>query len=103
MLNLLNDGELRTSHKFSNLESIENLHLIQPRPQWVWVDSWNGDWRHLQSLENIKLLGYRVCLCSPEVHGRNSELELIKLQEIVRKELINVDAVCTKHPEKWVF
>ena len=103
MLTLLNSGESRTSHKYSNIESIENLHLIQPKPQWVWVDSWNGDWGHLQSLKDIKLLGYKVCICSPEVHGRNSELELVKLHEIVRNELINVDAVCSKYPEKWVL
>lgn len=104
MMKTLMDGESRVAIRFSDKESfdtiskISNLELVTP--DWVWVDSFSGNWTHLSNLEKIKSLGFRVCLASPELHGRNLDLEL----EDIRKFLQNsrFDAICTKLPEKWL-
>ncbi len=101
MLKLLNKGEIRTSHKLSDIESIENLKLIHPKPGWVWVDSWSGNWDHLHQLQLVKSMGYRTCLCSPEVHREVYEDELLSLQAIIKDLNITFDAICTKVPQKW--
>ena len=101
MLKLLNKGENRTSHKLSDIESIENLKLIQPKPGWVWVDSWSGSWEHLRQIEEVNKLGYRTCLCSPDVHRADYLAELNSLQRMIKDMNLSFDAVCTKYPEKW--
>ncbi len=97
-------GESRTAIRFSDLESIDTitstLNMSVTKPKWLWVDSFSGEWSHLKELDKIKSLGLNVCLASPELHGRNLDLELreIKKSASVR----DIDAVCTKLPEKWL-
>jgi hypothetical protein len=40
-------------------------------------------------------------LVSPELQGRNAELEIPALQKLLRAENISPDAVCTKRPDLW--
>ena len=103
MMKSLKDGESRVAIRFSDQESfdtifkISNLELVNP--DWVWIDSFSGNWSHLSDLAKIKSLGFKVCLASPELHGRNLDLELKNIKTF----LINsqFDAICTKLPEKW--
>lgn len=105
MMKSLKDGESRVAIRFSDQESfdtifkISNLELVNP--DWVWIDSFSGNWSHLSDLAKIKSLGFKVCLASPELHGRNLDLEL----ENIKTFFINsqFDAICTKLPEKWLY
>lgn len=104
MMKTLMHGESRVAIRFSDQESfdtifkISNLELVNP--DWVWIDSFSGKWSHLTNLGKIRSLGFKVCLASPELHGRNLNLE----REDIRGFLKNsqIDAVCTKSPEKWL-
>ena len=98
-------GESRTAIRFSDYESFNTLerafHLPQPTPNWVWVDSFTGNWEHLAELPKIKSMGYKVCLASPELHQRSLNPELTYILENTNST--QIDAVCTKFPEKWAL
>lgn len=100
----LKGGETRTSIRISDLESISNLekidHFLPLKPNWVWIDSLTGNWEHLSYLTDIKKMGFRICLASPELHQRKLESELDQIYEFIKSTPI--DSVCTKYPEKWV-
>jgi len=104
MMKTLISGESRVAMRFSDQESFDtilrilNLKFLQP--SWVWVDSFSGNWSHLSDLEKIKSLGFKACLASPELHGRNLDLELKVIREFI--ENYQFEAVCTKLPEKWL-
>ena len=104
MMKTLINGESRVAMRFSDQESFDTLlkilNLKSLQPSWVWVDSFSGDWSHLSDLETIKSLGFKACLASPELHGRNLDLELKAIREFI--EIYPFDAVCTKLPEKWL-
>ncbi len=104
MIKTLKSGESKVAMRFSDHESFDNilkiLNLKFPQPSWVWVDSFSGDWSHLSDLETIKSLGFKACLASPELHGRNLELELKVIKEFIENHPF--EAVCTKLPEKWL-
>jgi hypothetical protein len=104
MMKSLKDNESRVAIRFSDQESfdtifnISNLELVNP--DWVWIDSFSGNWSHLSDLAKIKSLGFKVCLASPELHGRNLDLELKDIWKFLKYS--QVDAICTKLPEKWL-
>ena len=98
-------GESRTAIRFSDLESIDTvtrtLNMSVTKPKWLWIDSFSGEWSHLKELDKIKSLGLNVCLASPELHGRNLDLELREIRKSASAR--DIDSVCTKFPEKWLF
>ena len=99
----LKSGETRTSIRISDYESLSTLerfeHLSPFKPNWVWIDSLTGNWEHLSYLADIKKMGYRGCLASPELHQRKMELDLVQIFEFIK--MTPIDSVCTKHPERW--
>ena len=104
MMKTLMNGESRVAIRFSDQESfdtifnISNLEFVNP--EWVWIDSFSGNWSHLTYLAKIRSLGFKVCLASPELHGRNLDLELKDIRGFLKN--FQFDAVCTKWPEKWL-
>lgn len=100
----LTSGESRTAIRFSDLESIDTvantINMSTTKPKWLWIDSFSGEWSHLKELDKIKSLGLNVCLASPELHGRNLDLELREIRKSA--SFRGIEAVCTKYPEKWL-
>jgi hypothetical protein len=97
-------GENRTAFRVSDYESVNTLEkaaqISQVKPNWVWIDSFSGNWEHLADVKKIKSMGYKVCIASPELHKRNLELELESILRLV--DISQIDAVCTKYPDKWI-
>jgi len=97
-------GENRTAFRVSDFESVNTLEkasqISQLTPNWVWIDSFTGNWEHLADMQKIKSMGYKVCIASPELHQRNLELELEFISRLV--DVSQIDAVCTKFPDKWI-
>ena len=50
-------------------------------------------------IQKLKKEGYKICLVSPELLGREDEIE--KYQKKIEKEKIMLDAVLTKKPDIW--
>jgi hypothetical protein len=102
LVKTIRSGEVRTAIRISDFESPLTALSVQPRPNWIWADSFSGDWGYLNEwAERLKERGFQICVASPELHGRQSQVEFNNLQSIVNHLGNNIDAVCTKVPEKW--
>lgn len=89
-----------TAMRISNLESSQYLEQIKPK--WVWLDSHNGNWDYLHnSIEFIANSGSKVCIASPELHGRSPLNEINEIKVVFESKKIKINAVCTKIPENW--
>jgi hypothetical protein len=40
-------------------------------------------------------------IVSPELQGRQPELEIFQIKELFLNSQIEIDGVCTKYPELW--
>lgn len=68
-----------------------------PNCSWVWVDSFKEIWYDTKILSDLKDKGFKLALVSPELHGRENDIE--KFEKIVNTGL--ADAICTNNPEYW--
>lgn len=104
MMKTLFSGESRTAARLSEVEAIETVlklkEVLGIFPDWVWIDCFSGDWKHLEKIASVKALGIKTCLVSPELQGRNIEGELNQILALV--DLVDLDAVCTKNPDFWL-
>ena len=102
MIKLLTDkGERNIAIRFSELEGLENLRLMQGRCDWVWADCFTKFPLTEESYKTIKELGYKICFVSHELEGQAEKIaEYRKLTEIKN---ISLDAICTKFNNicKW--
>ena len=84
--------------RYSEREPIEYAASFRNKASWMWVDCFEilpiNDSIH----KNIKELGFKICLVSPELQGHSLE----RIDEF-RKQLgdLFIDAVCTKRPDLW--
>ena len=85
-------NQLKCAFRLSEFEK-----EIFPNCEWVWIDSFNEIWYDENILSNLKNKGLNLALVSPELHGRENDLE--KFEKIVNSGL--ADAICTKDPEYW--
>lgn len=69
--------------------------------EWLWVDSFSGDWVHLEQIVKSGI-ARKICIVSPELQGRRIEenfYEFEKLAELV--QIGKIAAICTKYPKYW--
>lgn len=91
---LSKEGESNVALRFSEFEGMDTIRNMASRVQWVWVDCFTKlPLTHSEYIE-MKTLGYKLCLVSPELQGRDCEIEAYKSQ--LASEGIVFDAICTK-------
>lgn len=83
--------------EYENPVSLEDLKI-----DWVWLDSFTGDWSYLEKHSDW-LLSKKVKLCvvSPELQGRLSGDETQLIVDLMGKLNLCINATCTKNPEIW--
>ena len=101
MVNLANLGETRCAVRVSEFESIQTALSLAKKISWVWLDCFTRFPISLTEYEQLKNSGFKLCLVSPELQGRNPELEIPLFAELIEKNNMKVDAVCTKKMEIW--
>lgn len=95
--------ESRTAVRLSEFEAIETVRNLRDIVDWVWVDCFTRlplDAKEAGELRDV--LGFKLCLVSPELQGRKSDREILDFQEILLRSNIVGDAVCTKRPDLWL-
>jgi hypothetical protein len=100
MQRLRSQGNQNFAARVSDLEDITTA--LSSGANWVWLDSFSGEWEYL--LDTVDLItsnGQKTCLVSPELQRLDSELELIRLKNILVSEGLKIDAVCTKKYADW--
>ena len=94
-------GEHRCAVRVSEFESIETALTLAGKVDWVWVDCFTKFPLSEDDALRLKNAGFKLCLVSPELQGRNAEIEIPALASLLRERNIESDAVCTKRPELW--
>ena len=95
MIKLLTDmGESRIALRFSELEGLDTIRNMAGTVQWVWVDCFTRLPIDKESHKELKQLGYKLCMVSPELEGQPEKLA--EYRDMLVKNEINMDAVCTK-------
>ena len=71
------------------------------RIDWVWVDCFTGLALTGGEAERLRGAGFKLCLVSPELQGRDAEREIPEMARLLAERGIAPDAICTKTPERW--
>ena len=98
---LSNEGERQSAIRYSEFEGLDTILNMSKKVDWVWVDCFSKLPINKDSYLRLKKAGYKLCLVSPELQGRNEDIEDYH-NFITRNEII-FDAICTKHynVERW--
>ncbi len=102
MIKLLTDmGEKRIALRYSEYEGMDTLRNMAGEIDWVWVDCFTKMPLTTQDYAELKDLGYKLCLVSPDLVGRDGEIEAYR-REMEQREF-TFDAVCCKacHMDRW--
>lgn len=94
-------GEKRLAVRVSEFENINTALSLKDQVNWIWVDCFTHFPLKESTAKQLKEAHFKLCLVSPELQGRNAELEIPELQKILKAENITPDAVCTKRPDLW--
>lgn len=95
MIKLLTDMGVRDiALRFSEFEGLDTIRNMAGKANWVWVDCFTRLPIDRKSYEELKDLGYKLCMVSPELEGQPEKLGAYK--EYLEREGIVPDAVCTK-------
>lgn len=94
-------GEHRCAVRVSEFESIETALTLAGKVDWIWVDCFTRFPLSTGDALRLKNAGFKLCLVSPELQGREAETEIPQLIQILNERNILADAVCTKRPDLW--
>lgn len=94
-------GERRCAVRVSEFETVSTALTLAGMVDWVWVDCFTRFPLDANDTRQLKEAGFRLCLVSPELQGRNAEISIPELAALLRERGIAADAVCTKRPDLW--
>jgi hypothetical protein len=94
-------GERRCAVRVSEFESIESALTLAGKVDWVWLDCFTHFPLTHKDTQRLKEAGFKLCLVSPELQGRNAEFEIPLLANLLKERNIVLEAVCTKYPDVW--
>jgi hypothetical protein len=94
-------GEHRCAVRVSEFESVETALSLAGKVDWVWVDCFTHFPLSQLDGQRLKNAGFKLCLVSPELQGRDAEVEIPLLANFLDEQDILADAVCTKRPDLW--
>lgn len=95
-------GERRCAVRVSEYESVEMALSVAGMIDWVWVDCFTKFPLTKNDADRLRDAGLRLCLVSPELQGRDGNIEIPAMRHLVASLGIVPDAVCTKVPELWI-
>ena len=91
---LSKNGEKNIALRVSELEGLDTVRNMAGKVQWIWVDCFSKIPIGKKEAEELKKRGYKLCFVSPELEGRDQDIEVYKNQ--IEQENISFDAICTK-------
>ncbi|MCL6309192.1 phosphodiesterase [Pseudomonas sp. SZ57] len=89
------------SYLNANLTTYTRLSDVEPSPAWleqaagVWLDGFEGEWFSNQVIGDLLSLGKRICVVSPELHGRGHDALWQQLLEFRSQDRLTL---CTDLP-----
>ena len=80
---------------------METALRLAGKVRWVWVDCFTRFPLSGKETALLRDAGFKLCLVSPELQGRTGDGEITRMRSLLAAESIEIDAVCTKTPERW--
>jgi len=74
IMSMVRKGEANIAIRLSEYESIQNARLMSGKVRWIWLDSFERIPITVAEARELHMLGYKICLVSPELQGRYGEL-----------------------------
>jgi hypothetical protein len=87
--------------RFSEYENLNNFLDNKNMYKYLWIDCFTKFPLCEADAVRLKNSGFKLCLVSPELQGRNAEIEIPTLVSLLKAQNIKFDAVCTKRPDLW--
>lgn len=94
-------GESRCAVRVSEFESIQTALTLAGKVDWAWVDCFSHFPLSHEDAKSLREAGFKLCLVSPELQGRDAERGIPQLAGLLADRNIVADAVCTKRPDLW--
>ncbi|MEM6667010.1 MAG: phosphatidylinositol-specific phospholipase C/glycerophosphodiester phosphodiesterase family protein [Pseudomonadota bacterium] len=94
-------GEHRCAVRVSEYESVDTALTLAGQVDWVWVDCFTRLALTGTDHDRLRAAGFRLCLVSPELQGRDAAREIPAMAAQIAKDGLTFDAVCTKRPDLW--
>jgi len=86
--------------RYSEYETIKNIEKLKGSSKWVWVDSFEGFSLEINDYKKLKVLGFKICLVSPELAHKDLK-EIQRFKAKIFENSLKIDAICTKFPHMW--
>ncbi len=88
--------------RFSELESFETVRNFKGLADWVWVDCFNKSPLTKNNFLEMKDMGFKICIVSPDLVGRPEDIE--EYAGFFKENGLKPDAVCVKaeNEERWL-
>ena len=93
--------EPRCSIRVSEYETFETALKFPYKVDWIWFDTFEPLTLLKYDISSLKNSGFKICLVSPELQGREPVAEISEIREYIHEKNLQIDAVCTKLPALW--
>jgi len=102
IIKLSKAGNKNIAIRYSEYEGMELVRNMAGKVDWIWVDTFHGTCPKIEHLREMKELGYKICVMSPELQNFFYPGTEDYAKHLV-DNFIQVDAVCTKswNIKKW--
>jgi len=94
-------GQKQSAVRVSEYESIKTVKNLVGQVDWVWIDYFTKFPLDPSEVDELKQVGFQLCMVSPELQGYDPEIEISKLAHLFQSTEIKLDAICTKRPDLW--
>jgi hypothetical protein len=97
----LDAGERRIAVRVSEVHHPGTAHALAGRAGWVWLDAFHDGFPvDADVVRALKADGYRICLVSPELYGRDPA-SIPRFRALASATGVAFDAVCTRRWDDW--
>jgi hypothetical protein len=94
-------GQRRAAVRVSEHEPVAAALTLAGQLDWAWIDCFTRFPLTARDAARLKEGGFKLCLVSPELQGRDAETGIAQLAALLERRGIAADAVCTKRPDLW--
>lgn len=92
---LSNQGEKNIALRVSEVEGMDTARNMAGKIDWIWLDCFTKIPIGKTEYDELHKLGYRICFVSPELEGRDKDIETYRNQ--LETQEMPMDAICTKY------
>ena len=98
---LSNQGEKNMALRVSEVEGLDTARNMAGKIDWIWLDCFSKIPISKKEFDELHSFGYKICFVSPELEGRDGDIETYKKQ--LEDDGMIMDAICTKiyNVKRW--